>query len=93
MMKKTFTSLLFIVLLATTILGYAVAQRAVDPRMIDMEKRRLEEIKTRLETSSSSYRSGTNRRQQSQSREDRIAAVQRQIDELDRDPEYYFYKK
>lgn len=93
-MNKAFAILLFVVLLATATFGYAVAQNKVDPRMIDMEKRKLQDELQRYKDSHTQERFDrlniNKSRQDGPSKEDRIQAA---IDELDRDPELYFYKK
>jgi hypothetical protein len=90
-MHRVFAILLFVVLLATTIFGHVLAQGRVSARMIDVERQRLEELKAKLETTLLDQKG--DRYKQAQERWDKINAVQKQIDELDRDPENYFYKR
>jgi ABC-type transport system involved in cytochrome bd biosynthesis fused ATPase/permease subunit len=90
-MHRVFAILLFVVLLATTIFGHVLAQSRVSVRMIDVERQRLEELKAKLETTLLDQKG--DRYKQAQQRWNRITAIQNQIDELDRDPENYFYKK
>lgn len=80
-MKKVFGILLFVVLLTTTTLGYAVAQGSVDSRIVDLERQRLEKMFER----------------QSQSKDPNLqeaaSKTKERIEELNRDPEAYFNKK
>lgn len=90
-MKRILIILLAAALFATTVFGYAVAQSRVTAQMIDSERQRLLEQKATLENSLLDQKG--DRYRQSQQRWDRITAIQNQIDELDRDPELYFYKR
>ena len=81
-MKQALALVLFAIFLISS--GYAVAQGNVDQRMIDMEKRRLQQ---NIDDYSS------NPRLSAQTKENLIGPLKAKMDELDRDPEYYFYKK
>lgn len=83
-MKRIFVILVAAVLFATTIFGYGIAQSRVDPRMIDLERKTLED---RLE------RHNNNPRLTGQTKENLIERVKRDMAELDRDPDLYFYKR
>jgi len=83
-MKKMSAILLVVVLFVTTIFGYAIAQSRVDSRMIDLERKTLED---KLE------RYNNNPRLTGQTKENLIERVKMDMAELDRDPELYFYKR
>ena len=91
LMKRLFVVFLVAGLLAVCISGHGIAQVRVTTDMIYRERQRLVEEKAKLETTLLSLKG--DRYKQAQERWDRVAAVQKKIDDLDRDPEYYFNKR
>lgn len=76
-------AVVLLVLFVGSITGNAVAQSRVDERMIQMERKRLEETLDRY---------NNNPRLQGQSKENAINRVKAALEQLDQDPEHYFYK-
>lgn len=83
-MKGMFAMLMAVALFATAIFGHAIAQSRVDSRTIELEKKRLEDTLERY---------NNNPRLTGQTKENAIERVKRDMAELDKDPDLYFYKR
>jgi hypothetical protein len=82
-MKKLLVVLLF-ALLAAPISGNVIAQGQVNSRIIELERQRLE---------STLERYNNNPRLQGKSKENAVNRVKAALEQLDRDPEAYFYRQ